>query len=62
MVLLEDGRRQRKVTEDSWICPTFEEAKECLVEYLERKVTRYASRLERAEQDLAAARKLEEPK
>jgi len=61
-VLVKGGRRKHKNGEYEWICPTFEEAKACIVDYLEREVTQYARRLERAEQDLAAARKLEEPK
>lgn len=61
-VLVKGGRRKRKVSEYEWICPTFEEAKACLVGYLEREVAKYARRLERAEHDLEAARKLEEPK
>jgi hypothetical protein len=60
-VLLKDRSRQYKDNASSWIRPTFEEAKACLVAHLEREVTRYARRLKRAEQNLESARKLEQP-
>lgn len=55
------GLSFRKISMDSWILPTFEEAKAYLVAHMKREVTQYARRLERAKLDLEAVRKLEEP-
>jgi len=61
MVQDTDGFRYRKDTEGEWYRPTFEEAKECLENYLAEKISEQQSRLEYLEKQLDTVRNLVEP-